>query len=80
MKVSIIAFCLCISYFTASSASPSPQRNNDPCRPCKFPNSKLCKDRLNENGCNIGFATTESAFASTGKYAYFRFTEGPCLI
>jgi len=64
MKVSIIAICLCIFYFTASSASPSPQRNDDPCRPCKYPNSKLCKDRLKENGCNS--ATTESAFASTG--------------
>jgi len=28
MKVSIIAICLCIFYFTASSASPSPQRND----------------------------------------------------
>ena len=67
MKVSIIAISLCIFFFTASSASPSPQSSLDPCV-CKYPNSEICKRRQKQNGCggSGGFGVTESAFASTG--------------
>ena len=62
MKVSIITIGLCIFYFTASSASPSPQGDsNNPCN-CRFPNSEVCRNRRKEIGCSL----TDT---STGKFA-----------
>ena len=71
MKVSIITIGLWIFYFSASSASPSPQHGSDPCY-CQFPNSRICQRNRKQNGCSGsgGFATTESAFTSSGKFAY----------
>ena len=57
-----ITIGLCIFYFTASSASPSPQGDsNNPCN-CRFPNSELCRNRRKE----IGWSLTDT---STGKFA-----------
>ena len=64
MKASIIAIGLCIFYFTISSASPSPQGdNNNPCY-CHFPNSDLCRNRRKEIGCRLT-DTKESSITTT---------------
>ena len=75
MKVSIIAIGLCIFYFTTSSASPSPQGdNNNPCY-CHFPNSDLCRNRRKEIGCSLT-DTKESSITTTttGKLHFYLLT------
>ena len=71
MKVSIITIGLCIFYFTASSASPSPQRDINSCY-CKVPHSEKCRNRRIQNGCSLT-DSSESSFTTTGKFAYNHF-------
>ena len=75
MKVSIITIGLCIFYFTASSASPSPQGDsNNPCN-CRFPNSEVCRNRRKEIGCSLT-DTKESSITTTttGKLHFYLLT------
>ena len=70
MKVSIITIGLCI--FASASASASQQNgSSNPCN-CKYPNSNRCKIKV-LNGCSAPggvVTTTESAFPSSGKFAF----------